>query len=86
MERNYSIGFFLTSNWSLVTKGIKTFPQPPFSLDITPANLFLFPRVKSEMAGLSKMSSPPPVGYCMSVATSAFSANLAMTTLRKVEK
>jgi hypothetical protein len=28
-------------------------PHPPYSLDITPTNFFLFPRVKSELAGLS---------------------------------
>jgi hypothetical protein len=28
-------------------------PHPPYSLDITPTNFFLFPRVKSELFGLS---------------------------------
>jgi hypothetical protein len=28
-------------------------PHPPYSLDITPTNFYLFPRVKSELAGLS---------------------------------
>jgi hypothetical protein len=37
---------------SMVAKGVNTIPWPPYSLDIIPANFFLFPRVKSEMAGL----------------------------------
>jgi hypothetical protein len=36
-----------------VAKSVKMTPHPPYSLDITPTNFFLFPRVKSELAGLS---------------------------------
>jgi hypothetical protein len=36
-----------------VAKSIKMTPHPPYSLDITPTNFFLFPRVKLELAGLS---------------------------------
>jgi hypothetical protein len=36
-----------------VAKSVKITPYPPYSLDITPMNFFLFPRVKSELAGLS---------------------------------
>jgi hypothetical protein len=36
-----------------VAKGVKTIPYPPYSWDITPATLFLYPRVASELAGLS---------------------------------
>jgi hypothetical protein len=38
---------------SLASKGIETIPHPPYLLDITPVDFFLFPRVKSELAGLS---------------------------------
>jgi hypothetical protein len=38
---------------SLVAKSIKMTPHPPYSLEITPMNFFLFPRVKPELAGLS---------------------------------
>jgi hypothetical protein len=38
---------------SQMAKSIKMIPHPPYSLDINPANFFLFPRVKSEVAGLS---------------------------------
>jgi hypothetical protein len=37
-----------------VAKSIKMTPHPPYSLDITPTNFFLFPRVKSELFGLSQ--------------------------------
>jgi hypothetical protein len=36
-----------------VAKSIKMTPHPPYSLGITPTNFFLFPRVKSELFGLS---------------------------------
>jgi hypothetical protein len=36
-----------------VAKSVKMTHHPPYSLDITPMNFFLFPRVKSELAGLS---------------------------------
>jgi hypothetical protein len=35
-----------------VAKGLKTATHPPYSLEITPAIFFLFPRGKSELAGL----------------------------------
>ncbi len=35
----------------LVAKGVKTIPHPPYSPDLAPADIFLFPRVKSELAG-----------------------------------
>jgi hypothetical protein len=37
---------------SLAAKRIKMIPHPSYSLDITPADYFLFPIVKSELAGL----------------------------------
>jgi histone-lysine N-methyltransferase SETMAR len=37
----------------LAAKGIKTLRHPPYSPDLAPADFFLFPRVKSELAGLS---------------------------------
>jgi hypothetical protein len=36
-----------------VAKSVKMTPHPPYSLDITPMNFFLFPIVKSELSGLS---------------------------------
>ncbi len=33
--------------------GVKTLRHPPYSPDLAPADFFLFPRVKSELAGLS---------------------------------
>jgi hypothetical protein len=36
----------------LEAKGIKTIRHPPYSLDLAPADFFLFPKVKSELAGL----------------------------------
>jgi hypothetical protein len=41
------------SKKSLVAKSVKMTPHPTYSLDITPTNFFLFPRVKSELASLS---------------------------------
>jgi histone-lysine N-methyltransferase SETMAR len=37
----------------LAAKGVKTLRHPPYSPDLAPADFFLFPRVKSELAGLS---------------------------------
>jgi histone-lysine N-methyltransferase SETMAR len=37
----------------LVAKGVKTLRHPPDSPDLAPADFFLFPRVKTELAGLS---------------------------------
>ncbi len=37
----------------LAVKGVKTLRHPPYSPDLAPADFFLFPRVKSELAGLS---------------------------------
>ncbi len=37
----------------LTAKGIKTIRHPPYSPDLAPADFFLFPKVKSELAGLS---------------------------------
>jgi histone-lysine N-methyltransferase SETMAR len=37
----------------LAAKGVKTIPHPPYSPDLAPADFFLFPRVKSELAGQS---------------------------------
>ncbi len=36
----------------LAEKGIKTLRHPPYSPDLAPADLFIFPRVKSKLAGL----------------------------------
>ncbi len=36
-----------------MAKSFKMTSHPSYSLDITPMNFFLFPRVKSELAGLS---------------------------------
>jgi histone-lysine N-methyltransferase SETMAR len=35
----------------LVLKGVKTIPHPPYSPDLAPADFFLFPKVKAELAG-----------------------------------
>ncbi len=37
----------------LAAKGIKTIRHPPYSPDLASADFFLFPKVKSELAGLS---------------------------------
>jgi histone-lysine N-methyltransferase SETMAR len=37
----------------LAAKSIKTIPHPPYSPDLAPADYFLFPRVKAELAGIS---------------------------------
>jgi histone-lysine N-methyltransferase SETMAR len=37
----------------LAAKGIKTLRHLPYSPDLAPADFFLFPRVKAELAGLS---------------------------------
>jgi histone-lysine N-methyltransferase SETMAR len=37
----------------LTAKGIKTIPHPPYSPDLAPADFFLFPKLKSELAGIS---------------------------------
>ncbi len=37
----------------LAVKGVQTIHHPSYFSNITPANFFLFPRMKSEMAGLS---------------------------------
>ncbi len=37
----------------LAAKGVKTLRHPPYLPDLAPADFFLFPRVKSELAGLS---------------------------------
>jgi hypothetical protein len=37
---------------SPTAKGVKTITCPPYPLDIIPADFFLFPSVKSELAGL----------------------------------
>ncbi len=37
----------------LAAKGVKRLRHPPYSPDLAPADFFLFPRVKSELAGLS---------------------------------
>jgi histone-lysine N-methyltransferase SETMAR len=36
-----------------VAKGVKTLGYPPYSPDLTPADFFLFPWVKTKLAGLS---------------------------------
>ncbi len=35
----------------LAAKGVKTIPHPPYSPDLAPADFFLFPKVKAELAG-----------------------------------
>jgi len=35
----------------LAAKGVKTIPHPPFSPELAPADYFLFPRIKTELAG-----------------------------------
>jgi histone-lysine N-methyltransferase SETMAR len=35
----------------LAAKGVKMIPHPPYSPDLAPGDFFLFPRVKSELAG-----------------------------------
>jgi histone-lysine N-methyltransferase SETMAR len=35
----------------LVAKGVQLIPHPPYSPDLAPADFFLFPKVKSELAG-----------------------------------
>ncbi len=37
----------------LEAKGVKMLHHPPYSPDLAPVNFFLFPRVKTELAGLS---------------------------------
>ncbi len=37
----------------LAAKGVKTLRHPPYSPDLAPADFFLFPRVKTELAGFS---------------------------------
>jgi hypothetical protein len=37
----------------LAATGVQAFCHPPYSLDLTPADIFLFLRVKAELAGLS---------------------------------
>jgi histone-lysine N-methyltransferase SETMAR len=37
----------------LAAKSIKTILHPPYSPDLAPADYFLFPRVKAELAGIS---------------------------------
>ncbi len=37
---------------SPTAKGVKTITRPPYPLDIIPVDFFLFPSVKSELAGL----------------------------------
>ena len=45
-------------NW-LAARGIQMLEQPPYSPDLAPANFFLFPKLKKELAGhhLSKYDS-----------------------------
>jgi histone-lysine N-methyltransferase SETMAR len=35
----------------LAAKGVKMVPHPPYSPDLAPADFFLFPKVKAELAG-----------------------------------
>ncbi len=35
----------------LAAKGVKTVPHPPYSPDLAPADFFLFPKMKAELAG-----------------------------------
>jgi hypothetical protein len=40
------------TNW-LAARDIKLIEHPPYLLDLAPADYFLFPRVKRELAGLT---------------------------------